>query len=73
MENGFTTAKCVNYPKKIVELAEKASKCTESNFAGVDIGYNEYTDNVFLIEVNSGPAIEGSSVNDFVAAIKKLG
>lgn len=68
--NGYTTAKCSSYPQQIVELAEKASLCSESDFIGVDIGYNELKDFAFVIEVNSGPSIEGGSVQDFVKAIK---
>ena len=71
-DNGYTTAKCKTWPKQIVAMAEQASKVTESDFAGVDIGYNEAKDFAFLIEVNSGPSIEGSSVQEFAAAIKKL-
>jgi len=70
LTNGYITAKCSSYPHQIVELAEKASLCSESDFIGVDIGYNELKDFAFVIEVNSGPSIEGSSVQDFVKAIK---
>lgn len=70
LANGYRTAKCSSYPHQIVELAEKASLCSESDFIGVDIGYNELKDFAFVIEVNSGPSIEGSSVQDFVKAIK---
>lgn len=70
LTNGYRTAKCSSYPHQIVELAEKASLCSESDFIGVDIGYNELKDFAFVIEVNSGPSIEGSSVQDFVKALK---
>lgn len=70
LANGYTTAKCSSYPHQIVELAEKASLCSESDFIGVDIGYNELKDFAFVLEVNSGPSIEGSSVQDFIKAIK---
>lgn len=69
--NGYTTAICTEYPKQLIELAEKASKVSSSDFTGVDIGYNELKDMAFVIEVNSGPSIEGSSVGAFVSMIKK--
>lgn len=70
LANGYTTAKCADYPSSIVGIAEKASLCSKSSFVGVDVGYNELKDFAFVIEVNSGPSIEGSSVQDFVKAIK---
>lgn len=70
LANGYTTAKCTSYPEEIVALAEKASAVSNSDFIGVDIGYNEAKAYAFVIEVNSGPSIEGSSVQDFVEAIK---
>ena len=69
LANGYTTSKCKNYPAQVIELAARASMCSESNFIGVDIGYNELKDYAFVIEVNSGPSIEGSSVQDFVKAM----
>jgi hypothetical protein len=70
LANGYTTAKCSSYPTQIVALAEQASLCSGSDFIGVDVGYNELKDFAFVIEVNSGPSIEGSSVQDFVKAIQ---
>ncbi len=70
LANGYTTTKCFNYPEALVVLAEAASKASESDFVGADIGFNELKNKAFLIEINSGPAIEGSSVADFVNAIK---
>lgn len=73
LANGYTTAKCSSYPNQIVDIAKQASLCSSSDLIGVDIGYNELKDFAFVIEVNSGPSIEGSSVQDFVEAIKKHG
>lgn len=73
LANGYTTAKCYSYPNQIVDIARQASLCSSSDFIGVDIGYNELKDFAFVIEVNSGPSIEGSSVQDFVEVIKKHG
>lgn len=56
-------------PSGLAELALKASKVTQSDFKGVDIGYNELKNELFVIEVNSAPGIEGSNVTDYVNAI----
>ena len=56
-------------PEGIRELALKASKVTQSDFKGVDIGWNEKKQELFVIEVNSAPGIEGSNVERYVTTI----
>jgi len=56
-------------PEGIRELDLKASKVTNSDFRGVDIGYNEKLNELFVIEVNSCPGIEGSNIQRYVEAI----
>lgn len=47
-----------------------ASKvCGASHFRGVDVGYNMHHNDVFIIEVNSAPGIEGSNVEHYRDAI----
>ncbi len=68
--NGYVFCRSVdNLPTGINELALRASKVTESDFKGVDIGYNEKNKQLFVIEVNSAPGIEGSNVQDYVNTI----
>jgi ribosomal protein S17 len=50
-------------------LSLAAAKVSGSDFKGVDIGYNEKNDDLFVIEVNSAPGIEGSNVDKYVKAI----
>lgn len=56
-------------PEGIRELALKASKVTSSLFKGVDIGYNEKLNQLFVIEVNSAPGMQGTTVTDYTKAI----
>lgn len=59
--------------KRIEELAVKASQvCAKSAFRGVDLGYNESKDDLFVIEVNSAPGIEGSNVQHYCDAIEAI-
>lgn len=68
--NGYVFCRNVdNIPTGLYELALKASLVTNSDFRGVDIGYNELKDQLFVIEVNSAPGIEGSNVDDYVNTI----
>lgn len=51
-------------------VALAASKvCAPSHFRGVDVGYNQLNNDVFVIEVNSAPGIEGSNVDHYVSTI----
>jgi len=58
-------------PMGIRELALAASKVTNSDFRGVDIGFNEKLNELFVIEVNSAPGIQGSNVARYIEAIVK--
>ena len=56
-------------PEGLRELALKASKVTNSHFKGVDIGFNEKLNSLFVIEVNSAPGMEGTTVQQYIEAI----
>jgi len=56
-------------PVGIRELALAASKVTNSDFRGVDIGFNEKLNELFVIEVNSAPGIQGTNVDRYIQAI----
>ncbi len=75
-ENGYTTAHCRPLSNimraNMYALAESASAVSDSDIVGVDIGLNEAKEYPFLIEVNSGPTIEGSTLREMTVAIKAL-
>lgn len=56
-------------PPGIRELVLKAAQVTSSDFKGVDIGFNEKLNELFVIEVNSCPGIEGSNINRYIEVI----
>lgn len=59
-------------PTGLRELALRAAKVTTSDFKGVDIGWNEKKDELFVIEVNSAPGIEGTNVDRYIEEIVKV-
>lgn len=70
LANGYVFVQNVqNEPEGVRELAIRASKVSDSDFAGVDIGYNEQKDQLFVIEVNSAPGITGSNIGTYVETI----
>lgn len=70
LANGYIFCQQVeNEPAGLRELALKAAAVSPSDFRGVDIGYNEKNDDLFIIEVNSAPGITGSNINKYVQGI----
>lgn len=70
LANGYVFCQTVeNIPEGLQALALAASKVTPSDFKGVDIGYNERNNDLFIIEVNSAPGIQGSNIDAYVEAI----
>lgn len=71
LANGFVFCSCNSEPDGLRELAIKAGGVVSSDFKGVDIGFNEKSNQLFVIEVNSAPGIEGSNVEAYTNIILK--
>ena len=70
LANGYVFCQTVeNEPQGLRALALAASRVTHSDFKGVDIGFNEKNNDLFVIEVNSAPGIQGSNVDAYVSKI----
>ncbi len=70
LANGYVFCQTVeNEPEGLRALALAASRVSPSDFKGVDIGYNEKNNDLFIIEVNSAPGIQGSNINAYVQHI----
>lgn len=70
LANGYVFCQTVeNVPEGLEALALAASRVSPSDFKGVDIGYNEKNNDLFIIEVNSAPGIAGSNIDAYVAQI----
>ncbi len=70
LANGYVfVQEVVDEPDGLRELALRAAQISPSDFRGVDIGYNEKKDELFVIEVNSAPGIVGSNINKYLEAI----
>ena len=74
LANGYIFCQEVsNEPAGLRELAIKAAAVSPSDFRGVDIGYNEKNNDLFIIEVNSAPGITGSNIDKYVQGIINYG
>ena len=72
LANGYVFVQQVeNEPEGLRALALKAANVSPSDFRGVDIGYNQKKDELFVIEVNSAPGIQGSNVEKYLNEMVK--
>jgi glutathione synthase/RimK-type ligase-like ATP-grasp enzyme len=70
LANGYVFVQQVqDEPDGLRELALRAAKVSTSDFRGVDVGYNKLKDELFIIEVNSAPGIQGTNLNKYLEAI----
>lgn len=54
------------------ELAIRAVQALRLDFGAVDIIYNESEDSYYVLEVNTAPGLEGTTLTKYVEAIAKL-
>jgi hypothetical protein len=70
LANGYVFVQAVeNEPEGLRELALRAARVSMSDFRGVDVGYNQLKDELFVIEVNSAPGIQGTNLTKYMEAI----
>jgi hypothetical protein len=70
LANGYVFVQAVeNEPEGLRELALRAARVSASDFRGVDVGYNQLKDELFVIEVNSAPGIQGTNLTKYLEAI----
>jgi RimK-like ATP-grasp domain len=70
LANGYVfTQTVVDEPEGLRDLALRAARVSTSDFRGVDVGYNQLKDELFVIEVNSAPGIQGTNLTKYLEAI----
>lgn len=69
--NGFVFVRQgVNPPTCVLERATDALECSGLDFGAVDVIYNVKKDKAYVLEINTAPGIEGSTVQDYVKFFK---
>jgi hypothetical protein len=58
-------------PVGLASLAIKAVKALDYSYGAVDIIYNENQNRLYVLEVNSRPGLMGTTLNNYVSAIKE--
>lgn len=64
--NGFIFQRHdVDCPGDVVNQAHKALKATGLDFGAVDVIWNEHEGKAYVLEINTAPGLEGSTVEDY--------
>lgn len=57
---------------KVLAQAERISEITNLDFFAVDIIYNQYQDKAYILEVNTAPGLEGTTLKEYVEAFTEV-
>jgi len=68
-DNGFVFAHGEDYvadtPQCVLEVAAAAAESTGLDFGAVDVVYNSYQQQAYVIEINSSPGLQGESLTKY--------
>ena len=72
-DNGFIYQHMdIDPPLCVIEEASKAVQALGLHFGGVDVIYNEHYGKAYVLEVNSAPGLEGTTLERYVEAVNKI-
>lgn len=72
LQNGYVFCRDgITLPDGILDLALSAVKAIDRTQGAVDIIWNEKQNKCFVLEVNSNPGMEGTTLKKYVSAIKE--
>lgn len=65
--NGFVFARHgFSTPDAVTDVAKRAVAASGLDFGAVDVVFNENSGRAYVLEINTAPGLEGSTVNDYV-------
>jgi glutathione synthase/RimK-type ligase-like ATP-grasp enzyme len=73
LRNGFVFQRHdIAVPGDVVEQAKLAMTASGLDFGAVDVIWNEHEGNAYVLEINTAPGLEGTTITDYATPIKKL-
>lgn len=70
--NGYVFCRTnVLIPEEVKEQAIKAARGLGLDFAAVDVAYREKEDKAYVLEANTAPGIEGTTIRNYINAIRE--
>lgn len=71
-KNGFVFARNnIQVPEDVDKQAKLAIEATGLDFGAVDVIWNDHERKAYILEINTAPGIEGSTVESYVTAFRK--
>lgn len=71
--NGFIFQKNdIKVPDSVIEESIKAIKAVGLDFGAVDVIYNEFRKKAYVLEINTAPGLEGSTIDSYKEAFLAL-
>ena len=71
--NGFIFAKGgFEVPDKVLEESVKATMVCGLDFGAVDVVWNNFLQKAFVLEINTAPGLEGSTVDSYANGFKAV-
>lgn len=72
-DNGFIFQReNINPPDDVYEQANRAHRTLGLDFAAYDVIYNEKRGEAYVLEANTAPGLEGSTITDYANAFRSL-
>lgn len=72
-ERGFVFSRQnVTLPECVVDAALKVADAVGLDFAALDVIYNEASNRAYVLEANTAPGLEGSTIKNYIASFKEL-
>src|SRR5690606_32924060 len=72
--NGFIFQRNeITIPADVEVQATKAFEASGLDFGAVDVIWNEHEGRAYVLEINSAPGLEGTTLDNYVAAFKRTG
>jgi hypothetical protein len=62
----------VRVPEDVATQALKAAKASGLDFGAIDVIYNAHEDKAYVLEINTAPGLEGTTVDTYKAEFQKL-
>jgi hypothetical protein len=72
-QNGFIYQRNdVTPPKKVLDESVKALSAVGLDFGAVDVIWNSKRQKAYVLEVNTAPGLEGSTITDYIRGLRHL-
>lgn len=73
LENGFVFKRHgISPPEDVIKQAKAAISAVKLDFGAVDVIYNSFEGKGYVLEVNTAPGLEGTTVEDYKNALNKM-